>query len=184
MNSTDETIVELNKGKIALLTLASCAFVAGGARMLSYEQAAIRSGRSFGFFYNSPAVVYGFGLAAVLFFGAAALFFLKKLFDSKPGMVFNNLGVVGNTSLGSTGLIPWPEVLGAEVFQIQSQKMLIIKVRDPRKYIERGNALRRAASKSSHKNYGSPIVIATNALKADTSELLTLFDQYQRKYGG
>jgi hypothetical protein len=183
MESNDETIIELSKAKLNLAILGSCAFVAAGAWMLSFDAAEIRSGRSFNFFFREPWVVYGFGLAAILFFGAAALYASVKLFDKRPGLILNSSGFVDNASGVAAGFIPWSEVVGAGIYEVQGQKMLIVGVRDPRKYIERGNALKRLLNKGSYKMTGSPVAVSSVALKIDFKELVSLFERYQRKYG-
>jgi hypothetical protein len=61
--------------------------------------------------------------------------------------------------------------------------MLIIMVSDPQKYVDRGNALKRRLNQANYKMCGSPIAISSNALKIDFPEPLSLFDQYQLKYG-
>lgn len=179
MDSSDETIIGLSKTKLVLLLLGASAFVAAGIWMLSLDDASIQSQRRF----NDPLYVHGLGLVAVVFFGICGLFALKKLFDKKPGLVFNNSGIVDNASSASAGFIPWSEVVGAEVFEIQKQKMLIIMVRNPQEYIARGNSLRRTLNKANYKMVGSPISISSNALEISFSELTSLFSQYQRKYG-
>jgi hypothetical protein len=179
MDSSDETIIEVSKTKIVLLLLGAAAFVAIGIWMLSLDDASIRSHRRF----NDPLYVHGLGVVSIVFFGSCGLYALKKLFDKKPGLVFNSSGIVDNASSVSAGLIPWSDVLGAEIFEIQKQKMLIIKVRDPQEYIARGNSLRRTLNKANYKMVGSPISISANALAIKFSELVALFEQYRRKYG-
>ncbi len=179
MDSSDETIIELSKTKIVRLLLGASAFVAAGIWMFSLDAASIQSERRF----NDPVYVHGLGLVSIVFFGIFGLLALKMVFDKKPGLVFNNSGIVNNTSSVSPGFIPWSEVVGAEIFETQKQKMLIIKVRDPQEYIARGSSLRRTLNKANYKMVGSPISISANALKIDFSELVSLFDQYQRKYG-
>jgi hypothetical protein len=127
--------------------------------------------------------VHGVGLVAIVFFGILGLYALKKLFDKKPGLVLNDSGIVDNASSVSPGFIPWSEVIGAEICEIQKQKLLIIKVRDPQEYIARGSSLRRTLNKANYKMVGSPISISSNALAIKFSELASLFDQYQQKYG-
>jgi hypothetical protein len=181
MNPTDETVVELSKKKIVLIILAAGGFVAAGVHFLSFDEEYIRSERSFGFFFNNPTYVYGIGIAAIVFFGLVGLFAIKKLFDRKPGLVFNNLGIVDNASFVAAGLIPWSDVVGAEIFEIQSQKILIIKVSDPQKYFQRGNSIKRAFNKGGYN--GNPIGVPSIALKIKFPELVTLFNEYQRKSG-
>jgi hypothetical protein len=184
MESADETIIELSKTKLILLVLGSCAFVVAGAWMLSLDAAEIRSGRSFRLFFNEPLVVYGAGLTAILFFGLCGLYGLKKMFDKRPGLVLNSSGVVDNASAAAAGFIPWSEILGAGVYEIQKQKMLIIAVRDPQKYVDRGSALKRTFNKANYKMSGSPVAISSVTLKIDFAELVSLFNQYHQKYGG
>ncbi len=183
MNSSDERTIELSKTKIALAILGTCAFVAIGIWLLSLDAESIRFSRNFGLFFNNPTYVYGLGFMSIIIFGILALFFFRKLFDKQPGLVFTNLGIVDNASAVSAGFIPWSEVLGSEIFEMQRQKMLIIMVKDPEKYVDRGNAVQRTLNKANYKMCGSPITISANALKINFSELLDLFDQYQRKYG-
>lgn len=180
----DETIIELSRTKLVLTILGSCAFVAAGAWLLSFDAAEIRSGRAFPFFLSDPWVVYGVGAAGILFFGACGLYALAKMFDRKPGLIFNSAGIVDNASGVAAGFIPWAEVLGSGVYEVQKQKMLIIVVRSPQEYIDRGGALKRALNKANSKMVGSPISIPSVALKINFAELVSLFERYHRKYGG
>ena len=182
MDSTDETMIELSRTKLLLLTLGSCAFVAAGAWLLSLDAAEVRAGRSFRLFFNDPTFAYGAGLASILFFGACGVYGIVKMFDRKPGLVLNSDGVVDNASGVAAGFIPWSEVLGAGVYEVQGRKMLIIGVRDPRKYIERGGALRRMLNKANNGMTGSPITIPSVTLKMNFSEVVSLFNRYQEKY--
>lgn len=179
MSAVDEKVIELSKKKILLLILGSCAFVVLGAWLLSLDEATIQSQPLF----NNPMLVYGIGLVSIVFFGACGAFGIKKLFDKKAGLVFNSSGVIDNSSGVSAGLIPWSEIVGAEIFEIHKQKTLIIKVRNPQQYIERGGRLKQALNKANYKMCGSPIAITSNALKINFSELLSLFHQYNQKYG-
>ena len=83
----------------------------------------------------------------------------------------------------SAGLLPWSEITGAEVVQIQRQKLLVIKVTDPERYIERGNRLKRALNRANHRMVGSPITVSSSALQISFAELVSLFEQYHEKFG-
>ena len=184
MDSNDETVIELSKTKLLMLILGSCAFVAAGVWLLSLDPEAVRARSAFRFFFNDPWVARGLGLAAVVFFGICGVFGAKKIFDEKPGLVLNSSGLVDNASPAAAGFIPWSEVLGLGVLEIQKQKTLVVAVRDPEKYIDRGGALKRALNRANHKLTGSPVAISSVALKIDFSELVSLFNRYHRKYGG
>ncbi|HEX8189739.1 MAG TPA: STM3941 family protein [Pyrinomonadaceae bacterium] len=183
MNPTDETIIELSRAKLVLTVLGSCAFVALGAWLLSFDAREIQYGRSFTFFYNSPPIVYGMGVAAILFFGLCGLYGLFKVFDRKPGLILNSSGIHDNASGVAAGFIPWAEVLGASVYEIHNQKMLVIGVRDPQKYLARGGALKRAFNKANAGMSGSPVSISSVALKINFAELVSLFNRYHQRYG-
>lgn len=182
MEPTDETIIELSRTKLVLLVLGSCVFVALGGWLLSIDAEEIRAGRSFTLFYNDPTFVRVLGASSVFFFGLCGLFGLKKLFDKEPGLVLNSSGIVDNASAVAAGFIPWAEVVGTGIYEIQKQKMLVVGVSDPRKYVERGGPLRRVLNKASQGMVGSPIAISATALKIDFPELVALFDRYQQKY--
>jgi len=184
MDSADETVIELSRAKMGLLLLAALAFVAAGAWLLTLDAEAIRAGRSFRLFFNEPTFAYGLGLLSILFFGICGVVAVRKLFDKRPGLVLNSSGVFDNASGASAGLILWPEVVGYEVLEIQKQRMLIVQVSDPQKYLDRGGALRRALNRANYRMAGGPVSIPSNALKIDFSDLVALFDQYWRKYGG
>lgn len=66
---------------------------------------------------------------------------------------------------------------------MQRQKMLVIMVTDPQKYVDRGSAIKRKLNQANFKMVGSPISISPTALKTDFSELQTAFDKYLKKYG-
>ena len=179
MNSSDEKIIALSKTKLILLVAGSCIFVAGGLWMLSISAAEVESHRR----YNDPLFVHGVGIVAALFFGLCGLVGIKKLFDKKPGLVFNNHGIISNSSGVSAGLIPWSEISGFDIYEVHKQKMLVILLKNPDKYIEMGNTLKRNLNKVNFKLCGSPIAITSNALQINFDELLKISNEYLAKYG-
>lgn len=173
----DRTMIELSRRKIILLGLGSCAFVAIGIWILSLDDAIIRAmGRN-------PIFIHGVGVGSVVFFGLCGIFAFVKLFDRKPGLIFDAAGIVDNASGVSAGLIPWSEIIGAKTFSMRGQKFLIIELKEPEEYLGRGNWLKQLAVYANYKMCGSPITISATALKTGFSELLSLFNQYQQKYG-
>jgi hypothetical protein len=179
MNSTDERVIELSKKKVVLLILGASVFVVLGIWLFYLDDAFIQSQRQF----NNPTLIHSVGMASIVFFGLCGVFATKKLFDKKPGLIFNSIGVIDNASGIAAGLVEWSEIVGSGIFEIQKQKILIIKVRNPKIYIERGGVLKRALNKANHKMCGSPIAISSNALKISFSELVSLFNEYHKKYG-
>lgn len=175
----NKTIIELSKKKIALIILLACAFVTLGAWLFSLNAEFIQSMRRF----NSPLFVHGIGLATMIIFGFFGGFTIWKLFDKKPGLELDGFGIIDNASGLAAGLIPWSDVVDTGIFEVQKQKMLVIRVKDPEKYIMRGGPFKRLFVKANHKMCGSPIVISPNALEIDFDELVSLFKRYHEKYG-
>lgn len=122
-------------------------------------------------------------MIAILFFGGAGIISIKKLFSRKPGLVFNNLGIIDNSSGVSLGTIPWAEIIGAKITEVHHHQFLLIMVKNPQKYIEWGGPLKQVLNKKSYEMFGSPISIAVSTLKTDLPELLALFEEYKKKYG-
>jgi hypothetical protein len=182
--AADETIIGLNKLKIALLVLGSCAFVAAGVWFLYVDAATVRTARSYRFLGNNTSAVRAFGVLAVGFFGLCALYGARKIFDRRPGLVFNSAGIVDNASPVSPVFIPWSEVVGSGVLRIQDERLLVVVVADPQKYVGRGGALKRTLNKANHKMAGSPITISAHTLNVPFPELVSLFNRYLQKYGG
>lgn len=183
MDSTDETIIELSKGKIALVLLGAVVFVIAGIWFLTLDAESIRSDRGFRLLFNSPALAYAVGVAAIAIFGFFGFSAIKQFLNKKPGLIFNSTGIVDNASAAAAGFIPWSDVLGSHIFEMQGQKMLVIMVRNPQKYIDRGGAVKRKLNKANFNMAGSPISISSITLKANLSELQSMFDRYHRKYG-
>lgn len=179
MAARNKTTIELSKKKITLQIFLACGFVVLGAWLYSLDAETIQSMRRF----NSPLLVHGIGLASMILFGFFGGFATWKLFDNKPGLELDNFGIMDNASGLAAGLIPWADVVDTGIYQVQKQKMLVVKVRDPQKYIIRGGPLKRLLVKANHKMCGSPIVISPNALKIDFDELVSLFDRHHEKYG-
>lgn len=180
MNTTDERIIALSKTKIFLLLAAACAFVVGGLWMLQLSPAEIASQRRF----NSPWFVHSIGMMSIIFFGLCGVIGVKKLFDKKPGLILSANGIVDNSSGVSAGFIPWSEIVGFDIFEVQRQKMLIVKVTHPERYIEVGGSVKRALNRVTFKMCGSPIAITPNSLQIGFKELLGVRDAYFAKYGG
>jgi hypothetical protein len=178
VSAADELVIASSKSKAILMIVGSLAFIAGGYWMFSADATTMKDMP-----IDDPLFVHGVGIVGMVFFSLAGIFGIKRLFDKRPGLVLNSQGIIDNSSGLAAGFIPWSEIIGAEIYQIQRQKMLIIKVRNPEEFIQRGSLLKRITVKINSKMCGSPIAITSNTLKINFSELLSTFEQYHRKYG-
>lgn len=181
-HQSDETVIELSKTKILLAVAGAAAFVAIGIWLLTIDAADITAGRSFRLFFNSPAYARMLGVAAIVVFGLMGAFFARKFFDKKPGLILDSSGITDNASAAAAGFIPWSDVTGTGVFEMSGAKMLVVMVREPENYVERGNAVKRKLNKANFNMVGSPISISSTALATDFVELQSTFDRYIQKY--
>ena len=157
----DERVIALSRRKLILMIAGTLLFVAAGVWFLvaSDEGSLVTTlGR-----FVPPWFVHRLGAAAALFGLAGAGYGIAKSRDEKPGLILNSEGMVDNSSAVAAGFIPWSEVTDVDIFQIQSQRMLVVHVADPGKYVERGSALKRALNRANAGMCGSPIVISSNA---------------------
>lgn len=179
MTTSNQTTIALSKSKIWMLIIGSIAFVALGYWMLTLDAAALASQSAK---FRNPMLVHGVGYLSILFFGLCLLIGIKKLFDTKPGLVINAQGILDNVSNISPNPVPWRDIKGFDVAEIHKQKMLVIYLENPQQYIESATAMRKMGLLANAKLVGSPWVITASTLKTSFDELLTLCQQSLKQY--
>jgi hypothetical protein len=181
MSASDERIIALSRAKLVLMIGGSLLFIAAGIWffMASDDGSLITEMRRFA----EPWVIHGLGIVAALFGVAGVAYGVVKSFDRKPGLTLSSAGLVDNSSAVAAGFIPWSEVTGLGTFQVRRQRMLVVHVADPGRYIERENALKRALNRANASMCGSPIVISSNALQIPFDELRKEVAAYLSRYG-
>jgi hypothetical protein len=177
MNIPDEMAIEVSKKKWLLIIAGSALFVILGFWLLTLDLEAVKSLRS------NSIEVHGAGWASVIFFGLCGIVGLIKFFDKKPAFQFTKMGLIYDASDASAGLIPWSDILGTEIYEFSGQRMLVIKVTNPDRYIETGGSLKRRIKRANFNMCGSPIAISPIGLKIDFNELVDIFNAYISRYG-
>lgn len=166
-----KTEIQLSKAKLLMMLIGSALFVGFGIWFVM-NPAEVRP--------NRETFVFIIGITSILFFGACLLFFTKKMFDGKIGLVIDEEGINDNSSGVSVGLIIWGDISGISTSEIASTKFILIETTNPDKYINRAkNGLAKRAMKANNKMYGTPISISSNTLKIKHNELL---DRIERGY--
>jgi len=178
MHTEDEKIIELSKTKLRMLVIGSVIFVAMGLWMVQFDSVQIAARHR----YNSPVLMYGIGVIVILFFGFCGVVGIRKLLDKKPGLILNSAGIHDNSSGVAAGFVPWSEITGFSIFEMQKQKILVIKLLEPERYIMTGGAFKRILNRMNYKMCGSPVAISANSLKVGFDELLKICDSYLYKY--
>ena len=177
--SIDRYEISLSTGKTFAMMAIALLFVAGGLWMASLDPAEILTKRKF----NNPTFVHGVGWAAAIMGALVGLLVLRKLFDKKPGLVLDEEGIFDNSSAASAGFIPWKDIAGFDVLTIQKQRMMVVRLVDPEKYIARGGTLRQMFNRINSKMSGSPISITSSTLRIGFDDMLALCNNYLQKYG-
>jgi hypothetical protein len=133
--------------------------------------------------FSNPSIVYGIGFATIAFFSLCGVVAAIKLLDQRPGLVLSAEGIFDNSSGVSAGLVPWADIVGFSMYQVQRQKMLVMMVSSPQKCIENRNFLIRPLLRANAGISGSPITITSSSLKISFSELTDACNEYYARFG-
>jgi hypothetical protein len=173
MPTTDARIIPLSAAKLQFLMYASLTFLAGGVWFWFFPERFPR---------YAPELVKAVAALAAGSFAISAVWFAVKLRDPGPGLVIDAEGLIDRSSGVAAGRIPWADIKGFKVHQIQSQQFLAVLVRDPERYLARANPLLRAAVRINLSQFGSPIQISAVALDIDFEDLVSAVTAAHRKH--
>jgi hypothetical protein len=172
-----ETImIPLSKRKLFMLLIGSVLFVVAGVFFL------IKPATFLSPLMQNERFIAIIGSAAILFFGFCAVFAAKKMFDNRPGLIIDQLGITDNSSGVGGGVIPWNEIDGISTAQVQSQRFILVMVSDPDKYIAaQHGSFKRRMMKINYRMYNTPVCISANGLQTNFDELYNLITtQFQK----
>jgi len=146
-----------SRGRLMLLLLASLAFVFGGVVI-------VFMGHDF-----ARAVT---GWSSIVFFGACAAVFVAQLLDARPRIVVNDAGVFDRTL--RVGVIPWRDILGADVREIANNRFFALRLRDPHSLLARLGAVHRRLAETNTALGFEPLNLNLTAVDADPYALAEL----------
>ena len=171
MDKIASTEIALSKRKIVLMLIGSVLFVFIGLWFI------IKPPEMENSFFGNKILVLITGVAAVLFFGMAAVMFLRKMQDRMPGLIVDSEGLIDNSSAVSAGRIAWKDINGLSVIEIQRQKLIMIEVSNPEEYIDRQTSgFKKRIMKMNMSAYGTPISISSNTLIISFDKLMDLLN--------
>ncbi len=172
-----DTAIYMNKGKLWKQLVLSLLFVAIGIWMLLYRPE-VSNG-----VFNRPVVKYGAAVLCILFFGAGAIFFIRKLRDKRPALTLTSEGIEDHSNAVSLGLIPWRDIQGVEPLKVLRQEFLVIRVANPEEYLAKStNYFKRASLKYNYRHYGSPLTITANTLRLSLRELMAMIEMRLKEF--
>jgi hypothetical protein len=140
--------IKLSKLKLALMFFGSILFVITGILFVNNPTKYVS------FIMRSPSFIFIAGCCAILFFGITGFFLLRKILDTRPGLILSDKGVMENAMYVSIGFIPWQDIIKLEHTKIVNQMFISIIVRNPEEYIKK----QRSFFKVSHRPTTSELI--------------------------
>lgn len=172
-----EIVIASSKTKLIFIVAGSIAFISLGVWFLTLDIAFIEAQRRF----NNPALIYSVGIVVVSFFSICVLIGVWKLFDKEPGLVISEDGLKLSPK-GPISNIPWRDISGLSIYEVHKQKMLVVNLYDPHKYINVGGKIHQNLAKASYKMAGSPITISSVTLNISFEDLCAICIRYYEHY--
>lgn len=164
--------IPLSKLKLVMMLVGALAFVAIGCWFV------IAPPKISNAYWGNPTRLAIAGYGSIIFFGLCAAFFIRKLPDTKPGLIIDETGLFDNSGALSAGQILWKDIENISVLEMHKQKLLMLEVNNPQEYIDRQKSLlKRKGMALNYKMYGTPISITANGLSMPFDELLALVTQ-------
>jgi hypothetical protein len=164
--------IPLSKSKIVKMLIGALVFVAIGFWFVIAPPTIENS------FWGSPAKLTITGYASIIIFGLSAITLVRKLTDTKSGLIIDREGIIDHSGGMSAGQILWNDIINISVIEIHKQKMIMLEVKNPQEYIGRQSSLlKRKSMELNYKMYGTPISITANGLDIPFKELLDLLSK-------
>jgi len=126
---------------------------------------------------RSEELVFIVGCVGLIIFGILSVFLFIKLFDSKPGLVINNEGIIDNASANPAGFIKWSDIVSIGTKKVMSVQFILIQVKNPEEYIEKATRINKIALKQNKREHGTPLVLTSTSLQCSFEELKKLISE-------
>jgi hypothetical protein len=172
-NTMTKIEIPYSKTKLIIGTIFSFLFVISGFFMMT-------SISSEYFLYN--LFIKTFGILGILFFGTTLGYGVIRLFDKKPGLIIDEIGIIDNSNMSSVGLIEWKEIREIKTQDFQSTSFLLIFLYDNDSYLNRIKGFKGKLLKGNYKKYGTPISIVSNTLDCNFDELAIFLKEKFKEY--
>lgn len=160
-----EVAIPISRSKVGFLAIGSLAMaVAAGWMLLSAPGT-----NAFHRFVLGSGVVFFLLAAGVQF---------RLLLRNEPGLVANRQGFLFRPTGVAFGWVDWADVSGVREGGSRGGAILSILVRDPQKYIARGNWLQRLAKAINCRLIGTPVSFTTGSLQANPAEVVLIIQRF------
>ncbi|RZK38618.1 MAG: hypothetical protein EOO90_21665 [Pedobacter sp.] len=168
-----------SKRKSLLLLIGSIAFVALGVWLI------LDADNLTGWRARSPIFTRGIGVASILFFGFGIFVGIKRLIKSEVALIIDTKGLNVNPKKSLTEFIKWTDINGFEEIKIQSTRIVIIGIKNPKYWLDKETSgFRRKLMQFNINNYNSPFNIASAGLDISSDALIDTLNNYFDTYKG
>ena len=114
--SAERIEIPLNKSKLVMMLAGSIAFVAIGFWFV-INPPEIKNA-----YWGNPTRLAVIGYAAIVFFGIVAYVLMRKLPDTKPGLIIDETGLTDNSGGLSAGHIEWSDIEASRSRRVAGSK--------------------------------------------------------------
>ncbi len=132
---------------------------------------------------TAPVSIRWMGIVTVLFFGWGIFIGTKKVIKSNAALIIDDKGIYINPQQSFSGFIEWNNIIKFKEIKMIGQKIMVIVVKDPEKWVENEtNFLQKELMRYNLNHYGSPFSITPAGLTMTYKELNDKLNQYHQKY--
>lgn len=162
--------IPIGKSKILLLLIAALIFVILGI-LFTVDPEKFNSS-----IFANPQLTRIIGIVAIVFFGAACIFGVRKLFDKRIGLTIDDIGIIDNTNASSVGRINWSDITEIKTQKVYSTEFLLIYTKNPEQYLSKMSGFKRKLMEGNNSMYGTPLSITTSTIKIKCEDLEKLLN--------
>lgn len=106
-----------------------------------------------------------------VFFSVLAVLSLVRLFDRRPGLIVDTLGLHDRTTLFGYVHVPWTAIAGVHEVRVKKVRLLAVRLKDPGAFLGRWKGWKRWSFQWNMDHHGSPVILSANTLACPFDEL-------------
>ncbi|MFY7965535.1 MAG: STM3941 family protein [Chitinophagaceae bacterium] len=108
--------------------------------------------------------------------------YCKVVFDRNAMIKLTDTALIDNSSIFSCGEILWEDVADVTMNKGINMQYLVVKLKNPEKYANNGNFIKRYFIQNRIKKIGSPIIIAETNVKCNIDVLKEIIIEQSKNY--
>jgi hypothetical protein len=169
--------IPVSKSKTIWLLIISTAFVLIGVLFV------IDPTRFLTIWVQNPIIISVVGYSSILFFGFGIFVFISRLFQTRPGLIITDKGILYDTKDNVNGFIAWGNITNVSIIKIYRQQLIMLHVDNPDEFIKsQQKAIKRKLMSFNQNNYGAPIGLTASGFAISTDSLYKTITDRLTKY--